>query len=131
MAIESRHLSIFITRPPAEVYGYAANPAHLPLWAAGLATGIEQLEGRWVSQSPMGTVVVEFAPANEYGVLDHQVMLPSGQSFYNPMRVIADSGGSEVIFTSRREEGTEPADYERDCVMIAEDLQSLKRVLEN
>lgn len=130
MAIESRHFSTFIARPAAEVYAYAADPVNLPLWAAGLATGIEQVAGRWVSQSPMGQVVVEFAPTNEYGVLDHEVTLPSGETFYNPMRVIADSGGSEVVFTIRREAGTSLADYERDCAMIAEDLQTLKGILE-
>jgi hypothetical protein len=33
-----------------------------------------------------------FVPRNEYGVLDHEVTLPSGESVHNPMRVIADEG---------------------------------------
>jgi hypothetical protein len=130
MAIESRHLSVFVARPVDEVYAFAADPANLPRWAAGLSSGIEQVDGRWVTQSPMGQVVVSFVPANEFGVLDHQVTLPSGQTFYNPLRVIADSGGSEVVFTNRRAEGTSVEDYERDCAMIAEDLQSLRTILE-
>jgi hypothetical protein len=130
MAIESRHLSVFVARPVDEVYAFAADPANLPRWAAGLSSGIEQVDGQWVTQSPMGQVTVRFAPANEFGVLDHEVTLPSGQTFYNPLRVIADSGGSEVIFTNRREEGTSSEDYERDCTMIARDLQTLKGILE-
>jgi hypothetical protein len=130
MAIESRHLSVFVARPVNDVYAFAAEPTNLPRWAAGLSSGIEQVDGQWVTQSPMGPVVVSFAPANEFGVLDHQVTLPSGQTFYNPLRVIADSGGSEVIFTNRRADGTSVEDYERDCALIETDLQSLKGILE-
>ena len=130
MAIETRHLSVLIARPADEVYAFAADPANLPQWAAGLSSGIEQLDGQWVTQSPMGQVVVTFAPVNEFGVLDHQVTLPSGETFYNPLRVIADSDGSELIFTNRREKGVELADYERDCAMIETDLQTLKGILE-
>lgn len=32
--------------------------------------------------------VIEFAPTNPFGVLDHIVRLPSGDEVLNPMRVI-------------------------------------------
>ena len=54
-------------------------------WAAGLAEGgLRQTADGWVADSPMGTVTVEFAPPNEFGVLDHVVRLPSGETVYNP-----------------------------------------------
>jgi hypothetical protein len=38
---------------------------------------------------------------NDFGVLDHVVALPSGESVYNPLRVIPDGEASEVVFTLR------------------------------
>ncbi|ROO84821.1 polyketide cyclase/dehydrase/lipid transport protein [Actinocorallia herbida] len=129
---ESRHLSIFIERSAADVYGYASDPGNLPAWAHGLGGSIERVDGRWVAASaPMGRVVVEFAPANPFGVLDHDVTLPSGVTVYNPVRVIADGPRSEVVFTLRRQEGMSDAEFERDTAMVAADLARLKEVVES
>lgn len=129
--MESRHISSQIDRLPRDVYEFAANPANLPAWAAGLASGVEQVDGDWVTESPMGRVVVAFTAANSYGVLDHDVRLPSGETVYNPMRAIADDAdGCEVVFTVRRRPGMTDADFERDADTVAADLARLKRVLE-
>ncbi len=45
----------------------------------------------------MGRVALAFVPRNDFGVLDHDVTLPSGETVYNPMRVIADGTGCEVV----------------------------------
>ena len=76
-----------IERPAATVYAFAADPAHLPLWAAGLSGSIEQVDGEWLAQSPMGLVTVRFAPRNDDGVLDHTVVLPDGEAVHNRLRV--------------------------------------------
>lgn len=131
MAVESRHISIAVDRPAGEVYDYARNPANLPAWAAGLGGSIEHVDGQWVAESPMGRVVVAFAPANEFGVLDHRVTLPSGEIVDNPMRVIADRSGCEVVFTVRRQPGMTDGDFDGDCAAVRADLGTLKRVLES
>jgi hypothetical protein len=127
---ESRHLSVHVDRPAAEVYRYAGDPARLPEWAAGLAGGIAQVDGEWVADSPMGRVLVRFVPANDLGVLDHDVVLPDGTTVTNPVRVLADGDGSEVVFTLRRQPGVDDAAFEADAAAIAADLATLKRVLE-
>jgi Polyketide cyclase / dehydrase and lipid transport len=127
---ESRHLSVHVDRPAAEVYRYAADPAHLPEWAAGLAGGIEQVDGEWVADSPMGRVLVRFTPANDLGVLDHDVVLPDGTTVTNPLRVLADGDGSEVVFTLRRQPGTDDAAFEADAAAVAADLAALAQVLQ-
>jgi hypothetical protein len=53
----------------------------------------------------MGRVGFAFAPRNEFGVLDHEVTLPSGEVFYNPMRVVPDGEACEVVFTLRQQQG--------------------------
>jgi hypothetical protein len=130
MTSESRHLSERISRPAADVYDYASNPAHLPAWAPGLGSSVEHVDGQWFADSPMGRVSFAFVPRNEYGVLDHDVTLPSGEVIYNPMRVTRDGSGSEVVFTLRRLPGMSDEDFERDAKSVAADLARLKRVLE-
>ena len=130
MPTESRHLTVSVDRPAAAVYEYARDPAHLPAWAAGLAAGIRLDRGEWVADSPMGRVLVRFVPVNEYGVLDHDVVLPDGTTSTNPVRVLADGEGSEVVFTLRRRPGMTDDELDADAAAITADLATLKRVLE-
>ena len=127
---ESQHLSTYIERPAAEVYAYAMNPANLTNWAAGLSGAIEQRDGHWFADSPMGEIEVIIVPENPHFVLDHEVRLPDGTSFDNPMRVIADGTGCEVVFTLRRRADQADDDYEADATAIRTDLATLKRLLE-
>ena len=127
---ESRHLTVSIDRPAAAVYAYARDPAHLPDWAAGLAAGIRRERGEWVADSPMGRVLVRFVPVNEYGVLDHDVVLPDGTSVTNPLRVLADGEGAEVVFTARRRPPMTDAEWAADVEAITADLERLKRAIE-
>jgi hypothetical protein len=78
----------------------------------------------------MGRIVVAFTPRNELGVLDHDVTLPSGETVYNPVRVIADGPACEVVFTLRRQPGVSDADFRRDADMVAADLARLKGLTE-
>ncbi len=127
---ESRHLTVSIARPAAEVYAWVRDPAHLPRWAAGLASGIRLQGGEWVADSPMGRVLVRFVPVNEYGVLDHDVVLPDGTTATNPLRVLPDGDGAEVVFTLRRRPGMSDEEFEADTAAITADLATLQRVLE-
>jgi hypothetical protein len=130
MATESRHISVWVGRAAGDVYGYAADPRHLPEWAPGLGSAVEQVDGRWYVETPMGQAGFAFAPRNEFGVLDHDVTLPSGEVVYNPMRVIPGDGGCEVVFTLRRQPGMSDDDFARDAGLVAADLARLKRILE-
>jgi hypothetical protein len=128
---ESRHLSTYVDRTVDDVYAYASNPANLPAWAHGLGGSIQETGDRWVAESsPMGRVVISFAPRNELGVLDHYVTLPSGETVYNPVRVIANGSGSEVVFTLRRRPEVSDTEFERDADMVAADLARLKELME-
>jgi len=130
MATESRHISEWIGRPADEVYAYASDPANLPRWAPGLGSSVENSDGRWFVQTSMGRAGFAFVPRNEYGVLDHDVTLPSGEVVYNPMRVIPGGQGCEVVFTLRRRPGMSDAEFSEDAGAVAADLARLKRNLE-
>lgn len=128
---ESRHIGVRIDRAADEVYAYASDPLHLPAWAHGLGRSVERIDGQWVAESPMGRVTVAFVPRNDLGVLDHDVTLPSGETVHNPVRVIADGPGSEIVFTLRRQPGMSDADFGRDTAMVTADLARLRDLLEN
>lgn len=130
MMPSSMHISETISRPAEAVYAYASDPANLPQWAAGLSGSISKVDDEWVAESPMGRVVIRFVPPNEYGVLDHTVVLPSGETFYNPMRVIPNGEGAEVLFTLRRHPTMSDEDFARDANAIRADLTTLRELLE-
>jgi hypothetical protein len=130
MDSESRHLSVVIDRPAADVYRYASEPANLPAWAAGLASGIRCENGRWYADSPMGTIEIAMAAQNRFGVLDHDVITADGSVMSNPMRVVPAGAGSEVIFTARRRDLTD-TEFDRDTAAVLADLQTLKTIMED
>ena len=132
MTWESRHVSVSIARPPAEVLAYAGDPRNLPVWAAGLARGVRPAGdgASWITDSPMGEVAVRFAPPNDLGVLDHDVTLPDGVVVRNPLRVLPNDAGSEVVFTLFRRDGMDDAAFDADAVAVLEDLRRLREVLE-
>jgi hypothetical protein len=130
-ARETRHISEWVDCAAEVVYDYASDPEHLPEWAPGLGNAVERVGGEWFVATSMGRVGFEFVPRNELGVLDHRVTLPSGKVFYNPMRVVPDGDGCEVVFTLRREAEMSDDEFERDAAAVKADLVTLKHVLES
>ena len=126
----SLHLAVHVDRSAEEVYRFAADPARLPQWAAGLSGSIEQRDGRWFADSPMGEVEVRFAPENAYGVLDHDVTLPDGTTVTNPLRVLPDGAGCEVVSTLRRGPGVTEEAFDADAAAVRTDLATLKALME-
>ncbi len=130
MTWRALHISQPIERDPSEVAAFAGNPEHLPLWAAGLSAGIRLEAGRWITDSPMGTVEVAFVGPVDAGVLDHDVTLPDGVVVHNPLRVLRNDGGSEIVFTLYRLPNVSDEDFEGDAALVRADLERLRSLLE-
>jgi hypothetical protein len=131
MAPETRHLAVWIDRPASAVYAYASDPANVPSWAPGLTTRIEQVGGTWFIDMGGERAAFAFAEPNPFGVLDHTVTMPSGESFHNPMRAVpAGDDACEVVFTMRRQPGVTDEDWARDMGLVQADLERLKRLVE-
>ncbi|WP_153503673.1 SRPBCC family protein [Cumulibacter manganitolerans] len=129
--MRSRHLSCVVAASPEAVYRYAADPDNLPRWAAGLAAAEVRRDGDdLVVCSPMGEVRVRFVPRNDHGILDHEVVLPTGERVLNPMRVVAHPHGAEVLFTVRQL-GMTDEELERDAAAVERDLDALRRIVES
>ena len=127
---EFRHLSVPIALSPRAVASFAGNPANLPRWASGLAAGIREEGGRWIAESPMGTVHVRFVGDTSAGILDHEVTLPDGTDVLNQFRILQDGPHSLAVFHLRRAEGMDDAAFEADATTVQSDLETLKRLLE-
>lgn len=127
---EVRYLTISIEREPDKVYAFASNPEHLPQWAAGLGLGIRRAGEHWEVKTQDGVVGLRFTPPNDYGVLDHTVVLSDGTEVYVPMRVMPNGKGSEVMLGLFRQPEMDDATFARDAGLMQKDLQSLKALLE-
>ena len=129
--MKSQTLSVTIAAPPARVYAFASKPENLPLWVPSFFSAVERISDEWVAQSPLGRVVFSFVPHNVLGVLDHTVTLPSGVRLTNPMRVIPNGDGSEILFTLFQHEGMSDQAFQDDAEQVLSDLHTLRRLLES
>ena len=131
MTFLAKLINVSIDRSAVQVHEFASNPENLPQWAAGLSGSIKKVNEDWVAEAPMGIVKVKFAEKNQFGILDHDVTLPSGVKVYNPMRVVPNNDGSEVVFTLYRRLDVSDQEFAEDAKSVEKDLAKLKSLLEN
>jgi hypothetical protein len=131
MTFQSRHLSVSIDRPLGEVYDFLATPENWPTWAPGLGTSIAKLNGEWVAESPMGRIKVAFVERNRFGILDHDVTLPSGETVRNHFRAVPNGDGCELVFTLFQRAGMSEEMFAEDAKAVTRDLEQLKTILES
>jgi hypothetical protein len=128
--MKSKTLSVTIAAAPERVYAFASNPENLPRWVPSFFKSVELVDGEWVAQSPLGRVGFEFVHDNDLGVLDHTVTLPAGARLTNPMRVIPNGDGSEILFTLIQHEDMTDQQFQEDAELVLGDLHTLRRLLE-
>lgn len=124
-------VSASVDRPPDVVYRYLMDPHHLPEWAPGFATAVHRESEGWIVETAAGRFGISFAARNRWGVLDHRVTSDDGLDAVNPMRVIPNGDGCEVLFTLFRAADSGDAQFARDLAVVESDLQTLKHVLES
>lgn len=127
---ESRSITVRIDRPFDKVYDFLADPSNWNQWAFGLGKNIRRSNDGWIADSDGGIAEVRFTPRNNFGVVDHTVIRPSGQRVYVPMRLIVNGSGCELLFTLFREPGMSDAQFASDAGSVQRDLNGLKRLLE-
>jgi len=129
MTSPSRRLSVHVDRTPVDVYAFVRDPANLPRWSTGIGGSVVWEDGEWFVETPAGRARIRFAPRNADGVLDHDVLTPTGEEVHVPLRVLADGDGSEVVLTLSVPAGGD-AELERDAALVVADLARLRQVLE-
>ncbi len=114
----------------ATAYAYAANPLNLPHWVPSFCKSVSQVKSKWLVQTADGPVEFAFVPHNTLGVLDHSVTFASGLVLTNPMRVITNGTGCEILFTLFQHQGMTDEQFRRDAELVLGDLTALKNLLE-
>jgi len=130
LTLPSRTLSVRIERAFADVHDFLARPENFAQWASGLGQSLRHAGGAWKAQTPAGDVTIVFAPSNAFGILDHRVTLPNGAVVEVPMRVIANGGGAELLFTLFRQPDMTDESFAGDAAWVERDLARLKTLLE-
>jgi hypothetical protein len=128
--LEFRHISVSVNRSWNEVYDFVSNGDNFGQWASGLGQTFRRAGNEWVAQGPLGTVRVRIVKRNEFGVADHDVVLETGVTVRNPIRVIPNGTGSTVTFTLLRMAGVSEQKFNDDAKAVENDLLSLKAILE-
>ncbi|MDM9628386.1 SRPBCC family protein [Rhizobium sp. S152] len=126
----ARIIHCSIDRDWRDVYVFAGAPENMPLWASGLASGLERDGDDWIAKGVLGTVRVSFVPHNEFGVIDHTVTIESGLRVYNALRIVPNDSGCEIMFTLLRMPGMTDEQFEADAAHVGRDLEALKRLME-
>jgi hypothetical protein len=125
-----QHISQTIDAPVEAVVTVAGDPKQLPRWAAGLSAGIRLESGRWLTDSPLGTIEVKYVGPTEWGILDHDVTLPDQTVVHNPLRVLRNDRGSEVVFSLFKRPGITDSEFDADAMIVREDLARLKNLVD-
>ena len=130
MTHESRTLSVSIDRSAEQAYDFLSVPENFPRWASGLAGSLRHVDGEWVAETPNGPMKIRFSERNAFGVLDHWLSPHAGAEIYVPMRVVANAGGCELVFTLFRLPGMTDEKFAADVEWVTRDLAAARRVLE-
>lgn len=122
-------MTVTIERPPGEIYAFVTDVNNLPRWSFFESATEDGAD--WRVTTPGGESQLRLAPPNHFGVLDHHVTTSAGSEIYIPMRVVANGGGGEVMFTAYRMPGMTDDVYAADVAQVRADLAELKRLLES
>ncbi len=128
--LPSKTITCTINRPADDVYEFVSNPKNLPRWVRSFCQSVRRIGDQWQMETPSGWLGIQFVSMNEFGVLDHVVTLPDGRSYLNPMRVVTNGVGSEVMFTLFQYPDMSDEQFEKDAAMVEADLRALKETLE-
>jgi len=129
--MKSRTVSVGINCEPGRVYEFVSNPENLPTWATAFCRSVRRLDGEWIIDTPQGPVKIRFVSKNDAGILDHYVSPVPGVAIYVPMRVVPNGSGSEVLLTVFQQPDMPDDQFAQDLRLVEQDLNSLKRALEN
>jgi hypothetical protein len=128
MTVKVVHITI--QRDWEAVYDFASKPENMPLWASGLASGLEPDGSDWLATGVLGSIRISFAPHNRFGVIDHTVTIASGLEVHNALRIVPNGDGCEVMFTLLRLDGMTDEQFANDAAHVAKDLATLKALME-
>jgi ketosteroid isomerase-like protein len=127
---KTKIISVSIQAPADRVYAFVLDGGNMPKWMTSFMRSVNKEGDKWIANTSAGQMEFRFVSRNEFGVLDHRVKLPSGVEVLNPMRVIPNGDGCEVMLTLFQLPDVTDEAFTADVANVARDLRTLKEVME-
>lgn len=131
MIYTAKNISISINKPADKVIEFASNPEHFPVWVKFIQSIKKKTENTWMAETDLGSIQIDFTPKNNFGIIDHWVTIPDGSTVYNPLRVLVNGTGSELVFTLFWMPYRTEEEFNEDATFVKADLRKIKALLEN
>jgi hypothetical protein len=122
----SEVVHISILSPPSAVIGFVRDVYNWKTWAPWIKDVERSSERDWVLDTDAGTMKLHFVETNSFGVLDHVVALASGVRAFNPMRVVPNGRGSELVMVVFHRPDASDEEFEGDVAAVRADFARLK-----
>ena len=129
MAYPVKNISISIDKSADKVYQFASSPENFPLWVEFIKSMTKETENLWLAETDLGNIKIQFVPKNEFGIIDHLVILPDTSTVNNSMRVIDNGTGSELVFTLFWMPNRTEEEFNQDEKLVEKDLTKIKTIL--
>lgn len=130
--LKARTLTVQIARPVEEVYAYLVNPANLAGWTA-VSNGRPQPDLgplMWLFDTPRGTALLQFTPANPFFVLDYTVHAGSEHAQAVHVRLIRNGLHTVMTHISLQQPLMTDETFASDGEWMWSDLLVLKSLME-
>jgi hypothetical protein len=123
------HTSIAVA--PQRVTAWLSDLNNWLTWAPWIRS-VSRVSARdWTLVTDVGTMQTHFVEPNSFGVLDHQVLLESGATVFNSMRVLPNGSGSELVMVIFQRPAMSLEEFQRDVQAVTDDLARMKPAAES
>jgi hypothetical protein len=128
---KTKIISVSIQAPADRVYAFVLDGGNMPKWMTSFMRSVKKEGDKWIANTSAGQMEFRFVSRNEFGVLDHRVKLPSGVEVLNPMRVVPNGNGCEIMLTLFQLPDVTDEAFAADAANVERDLRTLKEVMEH
>jgi hypothetical protein len=128
--MKSKTINTSIQSSPKTVYDFVSDLRNLPKWAPSTFPSIKEVNGEWLVDTTGGQNKVMPTERNNFGILDHNVQLASGEEVYIPIRVVKNGDGSEIMLTIFQTPEMTAEVFAGDLNVVEKDLGHLKAIIE-
>lgn len=123
-------VSVSVAAKPEKVWSFVADLNNWKLFS-DFAKNIEQISDKeWVTHTSQGDVKIYPKFDKKRLLLDHKVVIASGEEQFIPYRVVPNGDGSELMMTNQQTATVSDKDYQQQLRWMKEELQTIKTTLE-
>ena len=123
-------VSVSIDAPPSTVVAFMRDLENWKVWAPWIRSVSRTAPNEWQLGTDDGGMTMRFVAPNELGVLDHQVVLASGVSLTNSVRVTPNGSGSDLLMVVLQWPHLSDEQFGRDVQAVTDDFARIREAVE-